>query len=433
MRSTSRIALAAALVLVCGCSKVVAPKLDKPGDPLTSSLADRNHALRNASAHPLKVVLEFVGSIVTLDLNFQPRVDRRATFFISGPTASDAEPDTVPAYSVLKRIQWLPSRSGGAITSSVAIAMGTGVMPLAAARESAQVFAPGLHELSLQPPDHADQEAVTVRFMAGFTPRTWWAGPDPALWPSSPDGDGHSVEVTNWNSFSTTPVWPPDGRSYFGPDSFATIPSRRRPVHDDLDRRTFYEIYGNRIYARSEGDSVHFGAWVVFINGGYDKDSPYTPLVDPSDPGLPPGFATNPDQYPVLQSLGLVGSPIGFVSQLTVRLPDATIFRAAQTSVYPRFDPFSVFRMPQIAGYLLTQLPGRAYVVARAQDSDGLRDAAIADPIGLVDRVDSGAGTPRDRLDRRQVLTFYVKSATQTLASAANSRRTGIGRSSRRN
>ena len=215
-----------------------------------------------------------------------------------------------------------------------------------------QVFAPGIHLLRVRVPDRLGGGVVIVRFKAGFDPDTWWAGPDPSRWPLSTDGEGgRSVVVVDWSRFETLPPWPPDGRAYFGPDSFRFIPVARRPVGNDIVRRTFYEIYGNRIYARSEGDTVHLGAWVVFCNGGHDRDSPYVPKVDPSDPALPSGFLDDPVSFAVLHDLGLVGSPIAFRSRITTRLPSGVLAAAPASVPYPDFEPNSVFRLPAVMGY----------------------------------------------------------------------------------
>ncbi len=172
---------------------------------------------------------------------------------------------------------------------------------------------------------------------------------------------------------------------------------------------TVTEIDGNRIYARSEGDTVHLNSWIVACNGGYDKDSRYLPRVDASDPALPPGFAGRPDLYAVLLPQGLVGSPIGFRSQLSARLTSGEVIRWSSTGTYPDFEPMSVFRLPQVAAYWRALYPGKLYLVARAQDADGLSDFSFGDAVAIADLVDAGGGTPSDRLLRRRILTFYVR------------------------
>jgi hypothetical protein len=412
MRMISRWVALAVLVLAGGCSKPLAlePSATGAGSPALEVARTLNET---GSSRPFKVQLKIVGSIVTLEPDFQPRLHRNQAFYVAEPGAVPL--DTVPAYGVLEKVYWRPIIGARASdmdepTGSAENANGPNANPMP--RVGGETFAPGMHQLTLQAPGHAGGGEATVRFWVGFIPATWWAGPDPDRWPVSSDGDGRAVDVIDWNTFTTVPAWPPDGRSYFGPDSLRHIPSARRPPGDDFERRTFYEIHGDRIYARREGDTVHQNSWVVLINGGYDKDSPYVPRVHPADPALPPDFAANPGLYPVLQSLGLVGSPIGFRTQLTMKLPDGTVFRASASGLYPVFDPLSVFRLPVIAGYVRAALPGKAYVVARAQDSDGLLDAAVTDPIGIIELVDAGGGTPAERLARRKVITFLVAPAT---------------------
>jgi hypothetical protein len=246
--------------------------------------------------------------------------------------------------------------------------------------------------------------------ISGVRPTTWWAGPDPTLWPISTDGSGgRSVDVTSWATFTTAPAWPPDGRAYFGPDSFRYIPVARRPVGEDPERRTFYEIYGDRIYARSEGDDVHLNSWVVFSLGGSDRDSPYTPRVDWSDPGLPDGFETDSITYAVLHHQSYTNSPIGFRFKLAVRLANGTITQTPVSGMFPVFDPNSVFRNPVVMGYQRMNFAGKAYLAAGAEDVDGLRDdTAFGDPVGTADRVDAGIGTPAERLARRRIIVFDV-------------------------
>ena len=205
--------------------------------------------------------LRFVGPVVTLDRDFRPRLDRNAQFVIRPNGDLSAPMDTVPAHSVLKQVRW---RSAPGVAGGTMYFDDVPVFANAAARDSSGEFAPGTHLLNLIVPARAGGGRLSVMFNVDFVPVAWWAGPNPAQFPRSSDGDGRAVDVTDWRSFTTSPAWPPDGRGYFGPDSFAFVPSRRRPVNDDFDRRTFYELSGDRIYARAEGDTVHQDAWVAF-------------------------------------------------------------------------------------------------------------------------------------------------------------------------
>jgi hypothetical protein len=399
MRLISLVVMVFACGAAAGCGKSLRPDVVRPG------AQDPDAGVPSASTGSFVPQLQFAGDVVELDANLRPRVFRHRLFYIT-------EWDTVPAYSVLENIRWVSSSSNLA-TEDRSVGAGAAAdtifpnLPYTPIAHRGQVFAPGTHEVRVRVPDRLGGGEVTLRFRVNFDPDTWWAGPDPSRWPI--DGDGHrSVEVIDWSHFTTVPPWPPDGRPYFGPDSFLYIPTVRRPVGDDFERRTFYEIYGDRIYAHYEGETVHQGSWVVFCNGGYDKDSPYRPLVSPLDPGLPPGFSGDPLSYPVLQDLGLVGSPIGFRSQWVTKLSNGIRVFTPQSLMYPNFDPNSVFRFPRLAAYDRAILEGKAYVTLRAQDSDGLRDGSVVDPVAIADRVDAGGGTPQDRLARRKILTFYV-------------------------
>jgi hypothetical protein len=275
-----------------------------------------------------------------------------------------------------------------------------------------QALVPGLNLITVDVPKQAGGGTRTLVCWGNFVPDTWWAGPDPARWPISSDGENaRAVDVTDWGAFATSAAWPPDGRAYFGPDSFRYLPSTRRPL-GGARRGTFYEIYKNRIYARAEYDTVHQNSIVVLVNGGYDKDSRYVPRVDPADPALPAGFAGDPVRYAVLHSSGLVGSPIGFRSVVPERLTPTGIKQTvAQTGLYPVYEPASVFRAPRLAGYWRMLPAGKAYALARAQDAEGWLDTEILDPFKLADDVDGGTGTPRQQAIRHEVLVFYVDKA----------------------
>ncbi len=182
-------------------------------------------------------------------------------------------------------------------------------------------------------------------------------------------------------------------------------------MNDDFERRTFYELWGDRIYARSEGDAVHQGAWVVFSLGGFDPDSRYTPTVSSASPTLPAGFESQPDLYPVLIEQERIGSPIGFRHWVPVRNAEGQLTQPSETTTYPNFDPASVFYLPVVCGYARANLPGKAYAVAYAVDAERTVGRTSQDLVQLADRVDAGGGTEADRLLRRRVLTFHVRPA----------------------
>jgi hypothetical protein len=275
---------------------------------------------------------------------------------------------------------------------------------------------PGLKVFTLRALDQAGGGIdSTRRFIMNYDPDTWWAGPDPADFTDNSDGefDSHSVLVTSWPDnrnpvFTTNPPLPLG--STFGADSLQYRPSRRYPPHHNFHAAgTFFEIYKNRLYARTEGDTVHMNSFVILWNGGYDKDSRYVVKAErdtagPTDPTLhlPNGA---PVAGPVLDDAGQIGSPIGFRSIMVPRLTPAGIKGVAtQTSMYPVWSPSSVGRSPAIGGYWRMFQAGKMYALARGEDSDGGLDNAVDDPVTLVDE------TPRSLL-RRKALVFYVDKA----------------------
>ena len=307
--------------------------------------------------------------------------------------------------------------------------------------------APGQKLFTLRAIDQAKGAGETNRnFMMNFTPDTWWAGPDPAAFPQCSDREYRSrcVDVVHWpgdrdgnnpylglgtNPDGTQQVLPSGhfgGTFAFGgdagePDSLDYRPSMRYPP-DYLQKgrdlsscmRTFYEIYmgrddKGRIYARSEGDTVHMNSWVILWNGGYDKDSEYRVRADTTDPVI----ASQPGK-PTLTGLaiekaGKVGSPIGFRSLIVTRVtPSGMKTVPAQSALYPIYEPASVFRSPRMGGYWRMMRAGKAYALARAEDADGGIDNDVADAA-------TEAENSTDPDLRRKVLFFYVDKAPALL------------------
>jgi len=308
---------------------------------------------------------------------------------------------------------------------------------------------PGQKLFTLRAIDQAKGAGETNRnFMMNFTPDTWWAGPDPAAFPPCSDREYRSrcVDVVHWpgdndgnepkltlgtnpdGSQQVFPSGPFGGTFAFGgnagePDSLDYRPSMRYPP-DYLEKggdlsscmRTFYEFYmgrdrKGRIYARSEGDTVHMNSWVILWNGGYDKDSEYRVRADTTDPVI----ASQPGK-PTLTGLaiekaGKVGSPIGFRSVIVTRVtPSGMKSSPAQSALYPIYEPASVFRSPRVGGYWRMMRAGKAYALARAEDADGGIDNDVDDAANLADN----SGSDSDPL-RRKVLFFYVDKAPTLL------------------
>jgi hypothetical protein len=273
-------------------------------------------------------------------------------------------------------------------------------------------FAAGLKLFTLRTVDQAGGAAdSTRRFNLNYMPDTWFSGPDPYdtryfSQTQNRDGSGDRWYITLASLLST-----PQGMvgTLMSPDSFKVLPALRQP------RKTFFEIYNGKLYAHVEGDTVHMGSWVLFYNGGYDKDSRYRVRVDlgpPGDPGLPwlqPGGSDSTD-YPVLLPRPENGSPVGFRSQVVLSTDvsgQQTNF--AQTGMYPIYQPSSVFRNLNIGGYWPMFLSGKAYALGRAEDGDGQVDTKVEDARTLAELVDHMGGTPAEHeLRDREIITYYV-------------------------
>lgn len=385
-------------VLAWSCSKPVAPKPPAEGGPPEPEITWTGPGV--SEPQTARARLRFVGPVVTLDASGHPHVEPNAVFLVDaeeftlGPLVP---PDTVPARAVLKQIRWrLPEAD--------TLEFFVDQRPV-----TEDVPKSGTKNMTLVPPPRVGGDRIHYWYQQNFTPEWWWAGPDPSRFPTSSDGDGRAVDVSDWRTFTTVPAWPPDHRGFFGPDSFATLYSQRPPVNGDFDRRTFYEIWGNRIYARAEGDTVHQGAWVVFSLGGFDRDSPYVPRVDGPSPTLPPGYESQPERYPLLIAQGPVGSPVGFRTRIPVRDASGGVSQPSETVTFPNFRVAEVTYFPTVAGYARVVEPGKAYAEVVAEDGDNGVQRPPVDLIQLADRVDAGGGSASDRLLRRRVLTFHVR------------------------
>lgn len=373
------------------------------------------------------------GTIVRLTASGDPVLDTDTRLLTHVYDRSVLPVDTAAAYSRLD-FAWhaevrdplmsvtgyrykLDETSFQAVDSSVrAVSYGTGV--------ASSDVSTGVKVFTLRALDQAGGAGETTRhFVMNYAPDTWWAGPDPAYFTDSGDLEynSHSVVVNQWptkdpgSAFVTTPPLP--AGFYLGVDSLNHRPSKRFPPGRDYTAPgTFYEIYKNRLYARSQNDTVHMNSFVVLVNGGYDKDSRYEIRADSTDPALKaadgsilPGAVLETETA----NGGRAGSPIGFRSLVVTRLtPSALKNSPAQTTLYPVYEPASVYRSPVLNGYWRMFQAGKAYAVARAEDYEGALDKSAGDdPTKVADAVDGGTGTPTQILQRHKVITFFVDKA----------------------
>ena len=257
----------------------------------------------------------------------------------------------------------------------------------------------------------------TRRFGLNLPPDTWWSGPDPnsPFWSSRPK-HAHSTQQLKYRQVSNYATLPPIPGGLVNCDSVTVLPSER-PF-----RPTFLEIWKDTIYVHAEGDTVHLNSWLIFSNGGFDQDSPYSVRVSPIDPAVPDTAACGGGA--VLRAGPANGSPVGFRGFLGTALDPFGSFSAPTIrGVYPLFDPVDFRRIPQINGYQEAVLSGRGYAVMRAEDGNGQalggRDNDIPTSVkSWVDRVDE-SGTPEERITRtKKVLTFWINHNPFLLTSA---------------
>lgn len=243
-------------------------------------------------------------------------------------------------------------------------------------------------------------------FQMNFAPDTWFSGPDPsdpaAGWSSSMDGNGKQYlfkdyTFTGWSPFPGVP------NTMLTGDSLKVLPALRP------QRKSFFEVYNDRLWLRQEEDTVHLNSWIIIPAGGFDRDSPYAVKVNV--PLLPDSLKGFPVYTPGTPN----GSPVGFRIRVQVKDKSGNISQPSETTTYPVVDPASVFHQPVVNGYWGLTTSGRAYAVIRAEDGDGTVDRRVdhqaGDAVGIADRVDAGGGSAEDRALRSKVLTFYVNHA----------------------
>lgn len=242
----------------------------------------------------------------------------------------------------------------------------------------------------------------TRRFVANFSPDTWWSGPDPNIagaWHVNPfNGEKYVLrsEIREGGPLFESGI----PGSLMGPDSVRIMPANRP------ERKTFIELWNDTLFLRAEFDTIHMNAYTIMHNGGFDTDSPY--LVQVSDlalqtPGyVPAGPVTTPTRT-------VTGSPIGFRMRSSyAETPDDADLFFGQSGLYPLFDPNDVNKLERVANYTPHYITGRAYMLALAEDGNGSRDTRIQSPRQLADNVDSGHGTAEEQALRGKVMVFYV-------------------------
>lgn len=277
------------------------------------------------------------------------------------------------------------------------------------------VVAPGKKVFRLRAIGQSGWRGESTRyFQMNYAPDTWFVGPD-----VNDPAQGWQSEVFNGRTryYKNVPIWPVSiPNTQISSDSVNVLPALRP------EKRTFFEFYGDRVFARFEGDTVHMNSWVVFPGGGFDRDSRYNVKVG-FDPATPPGIVTTPGAPN--------GSPVAFRSLLATKLQDppttpggaleradAQFIRPSENLSYPVFDAASPYRSLKISEYQGLRNSGKVYMLLKAEDGDGSVDQRVSQEggaTGLADRVDgvSGAGGPtiEDIQLRSKIMTFYVNYA----------------------
>jgi hypothetical protein len=255
---------------------------------------------------------------------------------------------------------------------------------------------PGLKIFTLRTVDVAGgTRDSTRRFIMNFSPDTWWSGPDLASAAFQTKPNGEKYVVLDINGRLPAPIT----GSWLSQDSINVLPALRP------ERRTFFEIWRDTVFARSEFDTVHLNSWVILHNGGFDKDSEYRVRVSDLARNLP-GFPGGR----VLRDSAANGSPVGFRSVVNTFLtPEGPLTRSTLSGVYPLFDPNDVFNKPVIGGYHGLIQSGKAYALARAEDGDGARDGRIVDVRDIAERYPRCQDDPSGL--RCKILVFYINRA----------------------
>ena len=254
---------------------------------------------------------------------------------------------------------------------------------------------------------------ATRWFQMNFAPDTWFAGPDVndplAGWQTHQDGKGKSY----WYKDYSATGWANGGYqgvpgTMLSSDSVDVLPALR------TQRKTFFEVYNERLWAHAEDDTVHLNSWVIVPTGGFDKDSPYSVRVNQA---LLPGPLQG---KVVLTQSGPNGSPIGFRIRIPVKDAGGGVSQPSETTTYPEFDPASVKHQPIVNGVQGMTTAGRAFTEVFAEDGNSTVDRRIdlrpGGSRGIVERVAAGTGNAQDIALRSKILTFYVNKVARLTA-----------------
>lgn len=244
----------------------------------------------------------------------------------------------------------------------------------------------------------------TRRFQYNYAPDTWLSGPDPnsLAFSTKPNGERYALlESAQKGSAGIA-------GSLLSPDSTLILPALRPK------ERTFFEIWEDTLFVRTDGDTVHMNCWVLFHSGGFDRDSKYSVAVSSLARQLP-----NFPGGPVLEPAGPNGSPTQFrVQTLTQLWPTNALAVSSISNPYPLFDPNNTFNNEVIGGYEPMTQSGLAYAYTFAVDGDNSPDKRVStegvgsiDPLTQVRKVAAGTATPYERELRKKVLSFYVDKA----------------------
>ena len=258
--------------------------------------------------------------------------------------------------------------------------------------------APGVKLFTLKVLDQAGGAKETNRrFQMNFSPDTWFAGPDPSRVAQDPATGERIIHVASGWSKNALRAIPELAGTLFSSDSLTHLPAER------TQRSTFYEIYKDQIYIRSEGDTVNMNSWVVFHAGGSDLDSPYNVAVQLNDPALQ-------DTEAVIGTAVVVrpgppnGSPIGFQHRYsTETTPFKSVVPQPLSGLFPVFDGARVDQASAIAAYIPAATAGQVFLTLRSVDGNGASDKRVPDARNLIQN-----GNPINPSMRSRAITYFV-------------------------